>query len=64
MVELNSVSCASAAISRKEPANPSIFSDFTIWDSETVRPWMSWIHIAVGFSVPVLFALHIFLERR
>jgi hypothetical protein len=27
-------------------------------------PWMSWIHIVVGFSVPVLFALHIFLGRR
>jgi cytochrome c biogenesis protein CcdA len=32
--------------------------------SETVRPWMSWIHIAVGFSVPVLFAFHILLGRR
>jgi cytochrome c biogenesis protein CcdA len=32
--------------------------------SETVRPWMSWIHIAAGFSVPLLFALHIFLGRR
>jgi hypothetical protein len=30
--------------------------------SETVRPWMSWRHIVVGFSV--LFALHIFLGRR
>ena len=32
--------------------------------SEAVRPWMSWIHIVAGFSVPVLFALHIFLGRR
>ena len=32
--------------------------------SETVRPWMSWIHLVVGFSVPVLFAIHIFLGRR
>jgi hypothetical protein len=32
--------------------------------SETVRPWMSWIHIVVGFSVPVMLALHIFLGRR
>jgi hypothetical protein len=32
--------------------------------SETVRPWMSWIHILVGFSVPGLFTLHIFLGRR
>ena len=32
--------------------------------SEAVRPWMSWIHIVAGFSVPALFALHIFLGRR
>ena len=32
--------------------------------SDTVRPWMSWIHIAVGFSLPVLLALHILLGRR
>lgn len=32
--------------------------------SETVRPWMSWIHIIIGFSLPVLLALHIFLGRR
>jgi cytochrome c biogenesis protein CcdA len=32
--------------------------------SETVRPWMSWIHLVAGFSVPVLFAIHIFLGRR
>lgn len=32
--------------------------------SEAVRPWMSWIHIVVGFCVPVLLALHILLGRR
>jgi hypothetical protein len=32
--------------------------------SETVRPWMSWIHIVVGFLLPVLLALHVFLGRR
>jgi cytochrome c biogenesis protein CcdA len=32
--------------------------------SETVRPWMSWIHIAAGFSLPLLFPVHIFLGRR
>lgn len=32
--------------------------------SETVRPWMSWIHIVVGVCMPVLFTLHIFLGRR
>ena len=32
--------------------------------SETVRPWMSWIHIVAGFCVPVLFTLHVFLGRR
>jgi hypothetical protein len=32
--------------------------------SESVRPWMSWIHIVVGFFMPVLFTLHIFLGRR
>jgi hypothetical protein len=32
--------------------------------SETVRPWMSWTHIVVGFSVPVFLALHILLGRR
>lgn len=32
--------------------------------SETVRPWMSWIHTVIGFCVPVLFTLHVFLGRR
>jgi hypothetical protein len=32
--------------------------------SETVRPWMSWTHIVVGFSVPVFLAAHILLGRR
>lgn len=32
--------------------------------SETVRPWMSWIHLVVGFCVPLLFTLHVFLGRR
>jgi hypothetical protein len=32
--------------------------------SETVRPWMSWTHLVVGFSVPALFTAHVFLGRR
>ena len=32
--------------------------------SETVRPWMSWIHIAAGFSLSLFFPVHIFLGRR
>ena len=32
--------------------------------SETVRPWMSWIHIAAGFSLALLFPLHIYWGRR
>jgi heme A synthase len=32
--------------------------------SETVRPWMSWIHIAAGFSLSLLFPIHIFFGRR
>ena len=32
--------------------------------SETVRPWMSWIHIAAGISVALSFPVHIFLGRR
>jgi hypothetical protein len=32
--------------------------------SETLRPWMSWIHIAAGFSLALLFPLHIYLGRR
>ena len=32
--------------------------------SETVRPWMSWIRIAAGFSLSLWFPLHIFWGRR
>jgi hypothetical protein len=32
--------------------------------SETLRPWMSWIHIGAGFSSSLLFPLHVFLGRR
>jgi len=32
--------------------------------SETLRPWMSWIHIAAGFSVALWLPVHIFLGRR
>jgi hypothetical protein len=32
--------------------------------SETLRPWMSWIHIAAGFSLAVWFPLHIYWGRR
>ena len=32
--------------------------------SETLRPWMSWIHIAAGFSIALMFPLHIYLGRR
>jgi cytochrome c biogenesis protein CcdA len=32
--------------------------------SETLRPWMSWIHIAAGFSLALLFPLHIYRGRR
>jgi len=32
--------------------------------SETLRPWMSWIHIAVGFLLALLFPLHIYWGRR
>ena len=32
--------------------------------SETVRPWMSWIHIGAGFSLSLLFPLHIFWGRQ
>jgi cytochrome c biogenesis protein CcdA len=32
--------------------------------SETVRPWMSWIHMGAGFSLSLLFPVHIFLGRR
>ena len=32
--------------------------------SETLRPWMSWIHIGAGFSLSLLFPLHVFWGRR
>jgi hypothetical protein len=32
--------------------------------SETLRPWMSWIHIAAGFSLALWFPLHIYRGRR
>jgi hypothetical protein len=32
--------------------------------SETVRPWMSWIHIAGGFSLALMLPFHILLGRR
>jgi heme A synthase len=32
--------------------------------SETLRPWMSWIHLAAGFSLALFFPVHILLGRR
>jgi heme A synthase len=32
--------------------------------AETLRPWMSAIHIAVGFALPALFIAHVVLGRR
>ena len=32
--------------------------------SETLRPWMSWIHIAAGCFLCLWFPVHIFLGRR
>jgi hypothetical protein len=32
--------------------------------SETVRPWMKLIHLAAGFGLPALFAVHVLLGRR
>jgi hypothetical protein len=32
--------------------------------SETVRPWMSWVHLVFGASLPGLLAFHIALGRR
>jgi heme A synthase len=32
--------------------------------SEAIRPWMSNIHIAAGFCLPVILVLHITLGRR
>jgi hypothetical protein len=32
--------------------------------SETVRPWMSWIHIGAGLLLALMFPVHIVLGRR
>jgi len=32
--------------------------------SETVRPWMSWIHIGAGFFLALMLPLHILFGRR
>lgn len=32
--------------------------------SEALRPWISWIHIAAGFSLSLWFPVHILLGRR
>jgi hypothetical protein len=32
--------------------------------SETLRPWISWIHIAAGILLALWFPLHIFWGRR
>jgi hypothetical protein len=32
--------------------------------SETLRPWISWIHIAAGFSLALWFPVHIIWGRR
>lgn len=32
--------------------------------SETLRPWLSWTHIAVGITLCLLFPLHVYLGRR
>jgi hypothetical protein len=32
--------------------------------SDTMRPWMSDAHIAVGFALPVLFVIHVLVGRR
>ncbi|MDE1936568.1 hypothetical protein [Bradyrhizobium sp.] len=32
--------------------------------SETLRPWISWTHIAAGFSLALMFPLHIYWGRR
>ncbi|NEV01391.1 hypothetical protein [Bradyrhizobium uaiense] len=32
--------------------------------SEVVRPWMSWIHLSVGFALSLMFPLHIWFGRR
>jgi hypothetical protein len=32
--------------------------------SETLRPWMSWIHIAAGVSLSLWLPVHIYLGRQ
>ena len=32
--------------------------------SDAIRPWMSDIHIAAGFGLPLLLVVHILLGRR
>jgi len=32
--------------------------------SETLRPWMSWMHIAAGVCLSLSFPIHIFMGRR
>ncbi len=32
--------------------------------SEQVRPWISWIHLSVGFALSLMLPLHIWLGRR
>jgi len=32
--------------------------------SDAVRPWMSNVHIVVGFALPALFLVHVLLGRR
>jgi uncharacterized membrane protein len=31
---------------------------------EALRAWMSWIHLAAGFALPLLLILHIWLGKR
>lgn len=32
--------------------------------SETLRPWMSDVHIGVGFALPIMFLIHVVLGKR
>ena len=32
--------------------------------SETLRPWISWIHIAAGLSLALWLPLHVYLGKR
>jgi hypothetical protein len=31
---------------------------------ETLRAWISWVHLAIGLVLPILLLIHIFLGRR